>query len=206
MTRPDITLTWAQSLDGAIAQQRGRPTPLSGPASLVMTHRLRAEHDAILVGIDTVIADDPSLTVRHVAGPDPQPVVVDSRLRCPVGARLLARRPWLVTTVAAATRPDLTAAGADIVTVSAAPDGRVALPALVAALHARGVRRLLVEGGARIHTSFLSAGLFDRVVVTIAPLLLDGYPVVSGLAGPLRLRPQAVEQVGDDIVLTAVPA
>ena len=88
--RPFVTLSYAQSLDGSIAARRGATTPISGPDALRLTHQLRAHHDAILVGIGTVLADDPQLTVRLVAGPNPQPVIVDSRLRLPLTARLLS--------------------------------------------------------------------------------------------------------------------
>ncbi|KAJ0388844.1 hypothetical protein ATCC90586_010655 [Pythium insidiosum] len=85
---PMVTLTYAQSLDGSIAAQRGTPTLLSGPASMTMTHRLRTLHDGILVGIGTILADNPSLNTRLVDGPSPQPVVLDSALRCPLDIKL----------------------------------------------------------------------------------------------------------------------
>jgi riboflavin-specific deaminase-like protein len=81
--RPFVTLSYAQSLDGSIADRPGRPLALSGEASMALTHSLRASHEAILVGIGTVLADNPSLNVRLVAGKNPQPIVVDSRLRFP---------------------------------------------------------------------------------------------------------------------------
>ncbi len=98
--RPYVTLSYAQSLDGSITARRGEPLAISGPESLEMTHRLRAEHDAILVGIGTLLADDPRLSVRLVAGADPQPIIVDSRLRFPLNARILldGRSPWIATT------------------------------------------------------------------------------------------------------------
>ena len=81
--RPFVTLSYAQSLDGCIAAKRGQPLALSGPQSLTLTHQLRSAHDAIMVGIGTLLADNPRLTVRLVEGRDPQPVVLDSRLRFP---------------------------------------------------------------------------------------------------------------------------
>ncbi|HEX9595492.1 MAG TPA: RibD family protein, partial [Anaerolineales bacterium] len=86
LDRPTVTLSYAQSLDGSIALHRGEPLTLSGPESMAMTHRLRAAHDAILVGIGTVISDDPQLNVRLVEGRNPQVVVLDSRLRLPLTA------------------------------------------------------------------------------------------------------------------------
>ena len=91
---PFVTLSYAQSLDGCIVAQPGQPLALSGAQSLILTHKLRAAHDAILVGIGTVLADNPRLDVRLAPGPDPQPVVVDSRLRFPLNANLLQQPPY----------------------------------------------------------------------------------------------------------------
>ena len=108
--RPFVTLAYAQSLDGSIAGQGGRPLSLSGPSSLQLTHELRAAHDAILVGIGTVLSDNPRLNVRLVAGLDPQPIVVDSRLRLPEAAHLMesGRGTWLAVTFAEDPPPAVT--------------------------------------------------------------------------------------------------
>jgi GTP cyclohydrolase II len=98
--RPLVTLCYAQSLDGSLTAQRGSPLALSSEDSFRFVHRVRAASDAILVGIGTVLADDPQLTVRLVDGPHPQPIVLDTRLRFPLHARLLERpgpKPWIVT-------------------------------------------------------------------------------------------------------------
>src|SRR4029079_2712702 len=100
--RPFVTLAYAQSVEGRFAIARGLRSALSGPESLRFTHALRAGHDGILVGVGTVLADDPELRVRLVEGRDPQPVIVDSHLSTPAGARLLARTPWIGTTVGTA--------------------------------------------------------------------------------------------------------
>lgn len=205
--RPFVTLTYAQSLDGAIAARPGQPTRISGPAAVRMTHQLRAEHDAILVGIGTVLADDPRLTVRLVAGAQPQPVVVDSRLRFPPEASLRhhPRRPWIMTLDAAdpARRAALSAAGLRVQPVAATPDGRVSLAALLRQLKQQGIHSLMVEGGARIITSFLAAQLVDWLVVTVSPQLLGGLPAIGHLNGsalPRLHRPQ-MHRLGDDLVL-----
>ena len=212
--RPFVTLSYAQSLDGSIAARRGATTPISGPEALRLTHQLRAHHDAILVGIGTVLADDPQLTVRLVPGPNPQPVIVDSRLRLPPTARLLGDgRPWIATTDAADRRRQaaLEAAGARVVRLPADDAGRVSLPALLAYLHRQGIRSLMVEGGAQVITGILADRLADRLVVTIAPLLLGGLNAVatgrpSGPAAlnghllPALLRPR-YRVVGRDVVL-----
>ena len=101
--RPQVILSYAQSLDGCIAARRGCRLALSGADSMKLTHTLRAGNDAVLVGIGTVLADDPLLSVRLAKGPSPRPVVLDSRLRLPVRCHLLhnGNRPWVLTTPAA---------------------------------------------------------------------------------------------------------
>src|SRR5512143_3069618 len=98
LDRPRVTLTYAQSLDGSIAARSGMPLPLSGTESMQYTHQLRAAHEAILVGIGTVLSDDPRLNVRLTAGASPRPIILDSELRCPIDARCLeaSRRPIVV--------------------------------------------------------------------------------------------------------------
>jgi 3,4-dihydroxy 2-butanone 4-phosphate synthase/GTP cyclohydrolase II len=207
--RPFITLAYAQSVDGSIAAAPGQATALSGPEALRMTHALRAHHDAILVGIGTVLADDPQLNVRLVEGPSPRPVVVDSRLRTPPGARLLGRRSGAQVIIAGtdvaapADRARLEARGARVLALPAWANGWVDLVALARQLAADGVRRLMVEGGAKIITSFLRARLVDHAVVTIAPRLLGGLGALGSLSPEVRprLRAPAAYRLGDDIVL-----
>lgn len=209
--RPAITLSYAQSLDGSITARRGQPLALSGPESMTMTHQLRAEHDAILVGIDTVLADDPSLRVRLVNGRDPQPIILDSQLRFPLEAKMLnnPRPPWIaaVDPIDPARRKALVAAGAQILAVPPNQQGQVDLAALLVQLKQRGIERLMVEGGASVITSFLAAQLADRLVLTIAPVLVGGLNAVSSLiqlngAGFPRLRHPRYEQMGDDMVIS----
>lgn len=211
--RPFVTLTYAQSIDGSIAFERGRPCLLSGPESLRMTHALRAAHDAILVGIGTVLADDPQLTVRLADGPSPRPVVVDSRLRTPTTARLLAAHrcngahtPWIATTCCdEAGRRRLEAAGARVVQVGAwGLQGWVDLEELLRHLAEQGVRRLMVEGGARVITSFLRARLVDYAVITVAPRLVGGLAALGAMepAAAPRFGTLSSARLGDDLVLS----
>jgi len=204
--RPFVTLSYAQSLDGCIAVEPGRPFALSGHESLKLTHRLRAAHEAILVGIGTVLADDPQLNVRFAAGPNPQPVVIDTRLRFPLHARLLQKTPapWIATTRPNSPRREqLTAKGAEVLDVPASPGGRVNLKALLNQLGARGINTLMVEGGAGIITSFLTERLVDRLVLTIAPIYLGGYRVTSILPQPFPyLRHTHYTQLGQDLIIT----
>lgn len=211
--RPLVTLSYAQSLDGSITARRGQPLALSGPAAQVFTHRLRAGHSAILVGIGTVLADDPRLTVRLVDGPDPQPVVLDGSLRCPPHARLLhgTRPPWIATTSQAdpARRAALQAAGAHLLELPEAEAGRIHLPALLAVLAGLGMNSLMVEGGARVITSFLARRLVDWVALTVVPQFTGGLPAVeASLEQPggahnrfPRLEGVQSTQLGEDWIL-----
>jgi len=180
---PVITVTWARSSDGAIGTEDGRPIALSGPESRVLTHHLRAAHEAILVGIATVISDDPLLSVRLLPGrpPQPRPVVLDSRLRMPLGARLLSRRdvaPWIFFRDAAReTAAALERRGARLFRAPAGPGG-LDLYSVLRILREQGIHSLMVEGGARVLRAFLASGFADQIVVTTSP------SPVRGLAGP----------------------
>ena len=208
--RPFVTLAWAQSIDGSLAMQAGRGLTLSGAESLALTHAVRAAHDAILVGIETVLADDPQLSVRHWSGRSPAPIVLDSRLRTPPGARVLATAgPGRVVRIAytagadEARVPALAAQGAVLVRLPSWPNGWVDLAALMDALGAAGVRRLMVEGGARVLTSFLRAELGDYAIVTVAPRLLGGLAAVGALEGarPPRFASIVSHRLADDVIL-----
>jgi GTP cyclohydrolase II len=210
--RPYITLSYAQSLDGSITVQRGQPTPISGPETLRLTHQLRASHDAILVGIGTVLADDPRLTVRLVPGPDPQPVILDTHLRLPLSARLLQndRSPLIATnsTAEPAQIAALQAAGATVWSLPLDETGLLSLPALLARLKGQGINSLMVEGGAQVITSFLAQQLVDRLVVTVSPRLLGGLNAVENLGQRLnghglpRLQNPHYQWLGQDVVLS----
>lgn len=214
--RPRVTVSYAQSLDGSIALVPGEMLRLSGDRALSLTHRLRARHDAILVGIGTVLADDPRLTVRFAVGRNPVPVVLDSRLRLPGPARLLAdaaagpgaggRRLLVAATADApeAAAERLAARGAEVLRF-APEEGRVPLRPLLRALARRGVRRLLVEGGSRVLTSLFAARLADCVVVTVAPRLLGGEPALARVPAPVALGGLAWARFGDDLVFAGRP-
>jgi 3,4-dihydroxy 2-butanone 4-phosphate synthase/GTP cyclohydrolase II len=208
--RPVVMVSYAQSLDGSIALRRGESLALSSQPSLAFTHRLRANHDAILVGVGTVLADNPRLTVRLVPGNSPQPVVLDTHLRFPSGAALLdqPRLPWIVTgpEVNAAKRMALQDKGVSVLALPLDAAGRVTLPALLAVLRARGVRRLMVEGGAAVLTSFLVGRWVDFLAVTVSPLLVGGLhaltnPLASTETALPRLRNPQWVQMGPDLVI-----
>jgi GTP cyclohydrolase II len=211
--RPFVTLCYAQSIDGSLAAVSGKPLALSGIESLKLTHRLRAAHGAIMVGIGTVLSDDPRLTVRHVAGRDPQPVVLDSRLRIPLGCGLM-RDPERCVWVAAAEgfapcrRQAVEDAGGRVFCAPATADGRVDLPAILSRLAENGIASLMVEGGVRVINSLMAARLVDYVVVTIAPVFVGGEPDVrlqtELLTGP-RIEGFEHANIGGDLVLWGKP-
>ena len=206
--RPLITLSYAQSLDSCLTAARGQETTISGPAALRLTHSLRAAHDAILVGIDTVIADDPQLTVRLVEGRNPQPVILDSRLRIPLHSNLLKRSdklPWIFCRQDA--DPEkvsrLEQSGAQVIPVSVVSDERLDLDAVLAFLQKNQVHSLMVEGGARVIQSFLEKDCVDWGVITIAPIWLGGAAMALRLNNKelLSLDEPNFEVHGRDIVI-----
>ena len=182
---PWVTLTYAQSLDGSLALRKGEPSPISCAESMQVTHQLRATHDAILVGIETVLSDDPRLTVRLVDGADPQPIVLDSRLRYPMDAKLNQhpKGVWLATTKAAsvADQNRYSAAQIKILKIDPEQNGLICLRHLLIVLGKLGIRSLMVEGGGQVITSFLRHKLANRVVLTLSPIFAGGYAAVDSL-------------------------
>ncbi len=210
--RPFVTLKWAMTLDGRIATTTGDSRWVSGEVSRQHAHRLRHQHDAVLIGVGTVIADDPELTARH--DPDarqPLRVVLDSHLRTPPAAKLVAERT-LIYTKAETGGEELRGRGAEVVRLTGR-GRRVPIAKVLRDLAARGVLGVLVEGGAEVHASFLEARLFDRVVIYLAPKLVGGRRAksptggrgVAEMAAALNLEIEAVERAGYDVVISARP-
>ncbi len=178
--RPCVIAQLGQSLDGRIATLSGESRGISGAAALDHLHRLRAAADAVIVGVGTVQADDPSLTVRRVAGKSPLRVVIDPCGRMSRDSRCLNDGNagcLVISSVESAARP-----GADILRLPA-PNGLIAPRAIIMALAARGHFRLLVEGGARTLSRFMDADCIDRLHLMVSPILIG-----SGRTG-LDLQP-----------------
>jgi 5-amino-6-(5-phosphoribosylamino)uracil reductase/diaminohydroxyphosphoribosylaminopyrimidine deaminase/5-amino-6-(5-phosphoribosylamino)uracil reductase len=211
--RPQVLVTYAQTLDGRLATRTGSSQWIGGPEALRLAHELRASHDAIMVGLGTVRADDPRLTVRLVPGRDPLRVIVDSGLRLPLEAAVLRDGAGSGTLVAclenadAGRRAAIEAAGAVVLALPPGPRGGVSLPDLLAALRKRGVTTLMVEGGARLITSLLRERLVDRLVVCVAPKILgEGLSAVgdlgiSALDDALGLREVRYTPCGADLIV-----
>jgi diaminohydroxyphosphoribosylaminopyrimidine deaminase / 5-amino-6-(5-phosphoribosylamino)uracil reductase len=221
--RPRVTLKAAASLDGKVAAPDGSSQWITGPAARADAHRLRAEADAVAVGAGTALADDPRLTARLPGyhGRQPLRVLVDAAGRVGAGGHLFdAAAPTLVATTAHAPAGAVAAwkrAGAEVLVCPEAPLGEggrgVDLAALAAALGRRGVLELLVEGGPRLHAGFWAAGLADRLVWYLAPLVIggDGAPgLLRGGGAPTLtaarpLRIASVERLGADLRVVAYP-
>jgi 3,4-dihydroxy 2-butanone 4-phosphate synthase/GTP cyclohydrolase II len=190
---PWVTLSYAQSLDGSISIKPGKRFQLSNPHSQTLTHQLRSLHDAVLVGINTVLADDPRLTVRLVKGKNPRPVVLDGRLRFPLASRLLRPPcvpPIIATTIKASLLREkrLRKSGAQVIRLRSRRNGLLDLRMLLTHLGQLGIRSLMVEGGARVITDFLTLQLVDQMVVTVSPVVVGGMNAVTQFVPTLHSR------------------
>lgn len=206
-----VTLKLATSLDGRIATASGESKWITGEAAREEAHRLRAIHSLILVGVETVIADDPMLNVRLSGavsvGRGPTPVVLDTWQRIPLHSNLVTGARERGTTVISTQPPKvgLSQFGVDVLTV-AALEKRVDPLKAIEALEDRGSQSLMIEGGGQVAASFLSAGLVDAIEWFRAPIILgdEGRPAVGAfvlkhLSGAPRFKRLDVQALGDDL-------
>jgi len=210
---PLVTLKFAQSLDGRIATKTGRSQWISSPETLRLAHKLRSTHDGVLVGIGTVFADDPSLTVRLIKGQNPHRIIVDSTLRIPLKAKILndddVERTIIVATEGANRKKaqSLHHLGAEILWASKDHRGGVDLRDLLVQLGRMGITSILVEGGSKIITSVLRQGLADKIVIVMAPKLIGegiealGDLKIRDLSKALRVSEMKTRKLGQDIVI-----
>ncbi|GAA5528272.1 bifunctional diaminohydroxyphosphoribosylaminopyrimidine deaminase/5-amino-6-(5-phosphoribosylamino)uracil reductase RibD [Herpetosiphon gulosus] len=218
--QPFVTVKYAMSLDGKIATRTGDARWISGAASRQKVHELRNQTDAILVGINTVLADDPLLTTRLEQHwrpvQHPVRVVLDARGRMPASAAMLAQAvpgsTIIATTAAASAEWRASLNNAEILELPSNLEGRVSIPALLNELGQRGISSLMVEGGGETIAAFLAAQAVQKVQVVIAPKIIGGVaPSPVGGVGIARMSEaqlwqlSASEQVGADIWLTAYP-
>lgn len=212
--RPTVVVSFAQSLDGRIATRNGDSRWISGSETLTLAHELRRDNDAILVGIGTVLRDDPELSCRlaqeHFS---PLRIVLDSRLRLPEASRIVqtaTRFRTIVATLSDSTREQrdrLRNHNITVVDFAADQSGSgVDLQQLLQWLASQGIQSLFVEGGSSVITSFVRQRLVDRLLLVIAPMLIgDGTPAIGdlgteALAGAIRLTPRQPRQLGRDLV------
>lgn len=204
--RPFVTAKFAMSLDGKIATRTGESRWITGDEARAHGHRLRHAHDAILVGVNTVIADDPELTTRIDGEASRQPlrVVVDSRLRIRQSAKVVGTNTLIATTRAGRV------GASEVLRLPADAQGRVALPALLDELGKRGILSVLVEGGGEVHAACFSENLVDKVCAYVAPKLVGGRdapgPIggtgVERLADAVGLHELDVVRLGADLLIT----
>jgi diaminohydroxyphosphoribosylaminopyrimidine deaminase/5-amino-6-(5-phosphoribosylamino)uracil reductase len=211
---PYVTLKAAVTLDGRMASRTGDSRWITGPEARKHAHRLRDRSDAVLVGVGTVLADDPELTVRHVPGKDPVRVVLDSSLRTPPGARLFrgssASPVWIFHAPDAPWDriSELKTRGAVLIEVPRSAQG-LDLGAVLRELARRNIVRLLVEGGPRVHGALLDHGFVDYAAVFMAPRILgdaQAKPLAEGrareaIAEALRVVKPQLRKLGDDILI-----
>ena len=211
--RPFVVMKYAMTMDGKTAACTGRSRWITGPAAREHVHRLRDRYRAILVGVGTVLADDPLLTCRLPGGRDPLRVVCDTHLRTPLSARLVTTARETSTLLATcctdpAQRALYEQAGCRVL-VLPEREGHVDLDALMAALGRDGVDSVLLEGGGTLNWAALNTGVVQKVLTYVAPKLLGGRDAPTPISGPgipdpelaVRLRPGPVTRVGDDILL-----
>ena len=212
--RPWVTLKGALSLDGTTALESGESRWITGPLARDKAHLLRGEHDAILVGVGTVLLDDPELTVRSVEGVCPRRVVLDGALRTPETAKVLASGGCTFFTeqdMPQGAGQRLEERGAEICRVPRGPEGGLSLVPVLEHLASAGINTLLVEGGARVAGSFLREKLVDEVSLFLAPKLLGrGLQLgeswgVEHLDQGFDLRSCRIRQAGEDLWLEGVP-
>jgi len=211
-----VTLKLATSLDGRIATASGESRWITGEEARLAVHRMRAEHDAVLVGIGTVLADDPLLTVRlpNFEGRQPTRVVLDTRLRIPPSCKLASTVAYAPTTVITRETDTERLAGTQVQTITILPEPGEALPLhrpkpekVLEILAGEGISRLMIEGGGEVAAAFIRAGVVDEIAWFRAPILLggDGRPALGKLGvGPLKGAPRFarvdVTVLGDDVL------
>ena len=210
---PFVTIKYAQTLDGRIATTTGQSQWISSAASLKFTHKLRATHDAILVGVGTVIKDNPELTVRLARGRNPLRVIVDTALKIPANSKVLqnlSQTSTIIATIKKASDPQfqrLTNLGAEVITIAADKQGNVDLKKLLKILAKNNISSILIEGGAQVITSTLFRNLANRLVTIIAPKILGkgleavGDLKISNLDLAKKLSIRKITRSGDDIIV-----
>lgn len=217
---PFVTLKAAITLDGRVAARTGESKWITGERARREAHRLRASSDAVMVGVGTVVADDPRLTVRSVRGNDPVRIILDTHLRTPLRARVVRQRsssPTLIfhaPGVGSARKRRLARKGVELVAVGRPGSKSLNLHLVLRELARRGIVRVLCEGGPRVHGSLLDNGLADRVALFVAPRILGdarALPLADGrgaahLADAWQARDVEIKRLGDDLLITGAIA
>lgn len=211
---PFVVLKAAMSMDGKIATRSGDSKWITGDAARKYAHTLRSGYDAVLVGINTVLKDDPQLTARIRGGRNPVRIVLDDGLKIPVNAKVLADQNAIIATCEECDlgkKSLIEAKGAKVILCG---KGRVDPAGLLRKLGAQGITSILVEGGSEVHGSFVDARLVDKFVLFYAPKMIGGRDAkcaVGGMGaekmdGALLLKGAKMRKIGEDFLLEAYPA
>lgn len=193
-----------QSLDGRIATSTGHSKYINGPAGLAHLHRLRSLMDGVVIGVGTAIADDPQLTVRRASGPQPVRVVIDPSGRLGANARVFAADGVRRLLIIAHGTPCPPTPGVEVIALPVV-DGQLAPAAILSALATRGLRRILIEGGADTVSRFLAAGCLDRLHVMVSPIIIGSgresviLPEIKSIDHALR-PPIRVHLIDDEVL------
>lgn len=210
LERPYVSLAFAQSLDGSISTKTGEVLNLSNQQSLILTHQLRAVHDGILVGINTVLSDNPRLNVRLTSGENPIPIVLDSELRFPLNARLITaskKRLIIFTGFGADENKEqaLVERGVKVIRLEKSKCGKLDIKKMLWHLKNRRINSLMVEGGACVLSSFLTGGLAEQLILTICPIFVGGlrYNYKDSLASTVKpiLKNIQIENKEGDVII-----
>lgn len=218
---PLVSVKWAMTADGKIATACGDSKWVSSDESRSFGHVLRSQHDAILIGMGTLLADGPLLTCRHATQRNvrqPLRVILDSQARTPLNAPIWSAKNGGPVTIAcsasapASRRKALQKIGADLIICSGIGKGRLPIREVLSALTRRGVLSVLVEGGSNVLGSFVDAGLVDRAYVFIAPKILGGSKSMTAVGGKgvnriadaLALQSVKIQQLGPDILISGM--
>lgn len=214
--RPLTVLKAAATLDGKIATRTGDSKWITGEPARAEGHALRDRCGAVMVGVGTVLADDPRLDVRLVSGRDPIRIILDTHLRTPPGASVITHESssptWIFHGALASGRERVRREGVELIESKVTADGSLDLAAVLAELGRRELLRVLVEGGARVHGALIAAGLADRAVLFLAPLVLCDRSARSiaerpdppdTVAAATKLERMVARSVGDDVRIDA---
>lgn len=201
--RPFVIAQLGQTLDGRIATVSGESRYINGAAALDHLHHLRAAVDAVVVGIGTVLADDPALTVRRAAGANPARIIIDPNGRLTQAAKCLCDDGARVIVIGSSNAPHLD--GPETILLAAGPDG-LCPRAIVDALFSRGLHKILVEGGAQTISRFVAANALDRLHILMAPMIIGSgkpglaLPAIDSLSQALRPRTRVYPLPGGDVI------
>ncbi len=212
---PLVTVKFAQTLDGRIAAASGASQWISSAESRKLAHKLRATNDAVMVGIGTILADDPQLTVRLVRGRNPARIILDSRLRMPPGAKVVMTQKEAATIIATTFQADgdkadrLRERGCEVWLMPQDERGDIDLKALLRMMGERGISSVLAEGGSEVITALLRQGLADRLIAIIAPRIMGkgieavGELNIRDVGRALKLSFDRIYRMGADLVVEA---